>query len=360
MNTICKFSALVACGAGTVLQAQSQLTILSSRELRLKGTAQASIYRVEGTTNLAPRVVWQSITNVTLGRADWTFHDVEGEGMNWRFYRAVLLSLKEATNATANPDPSRWAWIPSGTFVMGSPTNEPARWEDESQHTVTVTRGFYMSKYETRQREYLAVMSNNPSYFSTDHGYAEDLDRPLEWVAWIEATNYCGRLTALEQAAGRLPKGWIYRLPTEAEWEYACRAGATTPFHYGPMLASGMANFDGEYEYPPLAGETNYHRNTNGICLGQTSAVGGYWPNRWGLYDMHGDVLEWCWDRYDTYPTNSVSDPHGPDSGLFRVLRGGSWHSSAPDCRAALRDLNWPDTPSKEIGFRAVLAPFQP
>ena len=127
-------------------------------------------------------------------------------------------------------------WIPPGTFVMGSPTNEAERDSDETQHTVTLTQGFYMGKYAVTQGEYLALMGSNPSYFTT-HDYngnpiRPDLNRPVEQVSWIDATNYCAHLTQQEQAAGRLPAGWVYRLPTESEWEYACRAGTTTAFHY--------------------------------------------------------------------------------------------------------------------------------
>ena len=140
------------------------------------------------------------------------------------------------------------AWIPCGTFVMGSPTSEAERNSDETQHTVTLTQGFYMGKYVVTQAEYLAVMGNNPSYFTTQDGngnpIALDLNRPVELVSWDDATNYCAHLTQQEQAAGRLPAGWVYRLPTESEWEYACRAGTTTAFYCGSALRSGMANFN--------------------------------------------------------------------------------------------------------------------
>ena len=139
-------------------------------------------------------------------------------------------------------------------------------------------------------------------------------------------------LTAREQAAGRLPAGWVYRLPTESEWEYACRAGTTTAFYFGSALRSGMANFYGYYEYDASVGDIY---NPNGILPGLTTPVGSYQPNAWGLYDMDGNVWEWCRDWYGTYPTGSVTDPAGPASGSARVIRGGCWDSNAGSCRSA-------------------------
>ncbi|MGO9202448.1 MAG: formylglycine-generating enzyme family protein, partial [Limisphaerales bacterium] len=231
------------------------------------------------------------------------------------------------------------AWIPCGTFVMGSPASEAERNSDETQHTVTLSQGFYMGKYLVTQAEYLAVMGNNPSYFTTEDANGNpiplDLSRPVEQVSWYDATNYCGKLSRQEQAAGRLPAGWVYRLPTESEWEYACRAGTTTAFYCGSALRSGMANFYGYYEYDASVGDIY---NPNGIFLACTTPVGSYQPNAWGLYDMDGNVWEWCRDWYGTYPTGSVTDPAGPASGSLRVIRGGCWISNAGLCRSAIRN----------------------
>jgi formylglycine-generating enzyme required for sulfatase activity len=250
--------------------------------------------------------------------------------------------------------------LPAATFVMGSPATEHERISDEIQHTVKLTKDIYMSKHEVTQREYQALIGNNPSYFASQdfNGMPinPDLNRPVEQVSWNDATNYCAKLTVSERAAGRLLAGWEYRLPTEAEWEYACRAGTGTPFHYGSDLRSGMANFVGRYEY---AGGRGLVINSNGTNLQRTTAVGSYQPNAFGLYDMHGNVWEWCLDWYGNYPSGNVPDPRGPASGSYRVFRGGSWFYDARFSRSAFRFLNSPDFRSFNLGFRTVLAPVQ-
>ena len=268
-----------------------------------------------------------------------------------RFYRVRGLGW---TNGTVSPftPPSNMVWIAAGAFTMGSPTNEPARTAEEGPQTpVTISRGFCMSKHEVTQGEYVAVKGSNPSYFTGDP------NRPVEQVSWNDAVAYCAALTVRERNAGRLPAGYVYRLPTEAEWEFACRAGTTAAFHYGEALSSGRANFDGHYEYPPCEGSTNYCYNVNGTYLGRTTAVGSYAPNAWGLSDLHGNVWEWCQDWSGPYPGASVSDPQGPVEGSFRVIRGGGWNQDAGYCRSASRDGGFPTRRSNMIGFRVVLAP---
>ena len=249
--------------------------------------------------------------------------------------------------------PTNLVAIPAGSFMMGSPTNEPTRFENETQHTVTLTKGFCMGKFEVTQAEYLAVMGTNPSYFPGD------LSRPVETVSWEDATNYCAQLTARERSAGRLPAAYIYRLPTESEWEYACRAGTTTPFYYGNELRSGMANFYGYYEYPPCGGSAYYCNNDSGTYLRRTASVGSYAPNAWGLYDMHGNVWEWCQDWYGPYPSGSVNDPQGDPTGSYQVIRSGYWHGSAYYCRSAQRNGFHPTDRDYDLGFRVVLASGQ-
>jgi formylglycine-generating enzyme required for sulfatase activity len=254
-------------------------------------------------------------------------------------------------------------FIPPGTFTMGSPTNEAERFPDETQHTVTISRGFWMGKFLVTQGDYLAVVGSNPSYFNGFQqlpgiDYGTDLTRPVEQVDWYDATNYCGLRTQQERAGGLIPTNYVYRLPTESEWEYADRAGTTTAFYLGSGLHSGQANFDGQYEYDASVGTIN---NPSGIYLQQTTPVGSYAANPWGLYDMIGNVVEWCQDWYGgAYPAGSVTDPQGAVTGSSRVIRGGSLGGFAWFCRSATRiDLN-PGTPGHGgIGFRVVLAPGQ-
>jgi formylglycine-generating enzyme required for sulfatase activity len=265
--------------------------------------------------------------------------------------RGLLWHGSTATSGGAPPtEAGNLAWIPCGTFTMGSPASEPARQPNEVSHRVTLSQGFWMGKYEVTQGEYVALMGNNPSYFQSSN-------LPVEMVSWNDAVAYCTGLTARERSAGRLPAGYEYRLPTEAEWEYACRAGTTTPFHYGNELRSGMANFYGYYEYPPCGGSDWFCPNDNGVFLGRTSSVGSYGPNAWGLYDMHGNVWEWCQDWYGTYPSGSVSDPQGAPAGSYRVFRGGNWGDGAGRCRSAQRGSYDPTFRYGGFGFRVVLAP---
>jgi formylglycine-generating enzyme required for sulfatase activity len=248
-------------------------------------------------------------------------------------------------------------FIQPGTFTMGSPASEALRFADETQHLVTISRGFWMGKYLVTQGEYLAVVGSNPSYFTPTNGYSQDLTRPVEQVQWNDATNYCALLTARELAAGRIPTNYVYRLPTESEWEYACRAGTTAAFYLGNSLSSGQANFWGRYEYDASSGQIN---NPGGIYLHTTTPVGSYAPNGWGFYDMIGNVWEWCQDFYSTYPTGPVTDPQGPASGSNHLARGGDWGGFARFCRSAQRSGDVPAPTSRRIGFRAVLAPTQP
>jgi formylglycine-generating enzyme required for sulfatase activity len=244
-----------------------------------------------------------------------------------------------------NPDPQQLVWIKPGTFTMGSPSTEKERYSCEGPQTqVTLSQGFWMSKYETTQEEYLAVMGSNPADFTGN------MKRPEEQVSWDDATNYCAKLTDRERTSGRLPSGYAYRLPTEAEWEYACRAGTTTATAYGDSLSSTQANFNGS---------SPYNGNAEGPYLGKTIMVGSYAPNAWGLYDMHGNVWEWCLDWAGTYPGGSETDPRGTTTGSIRVLRGGCWYDYGWYCRSAFRFGRKPDIRNGYVGFRPVLAPVQ-
>jgi formylglycine-generating enzyme required for sulfatase activity len=231
-------------------------------------------------------------------------------------------------------------WVESGTFTMGSPTTETGRSADrEDEHNVTLTKGFYLGKYEVTQAQYEAVMTGNSNQLSATPSQYTGNDRPVEKVSWNNVQVFLTRLNAAEQAAGRLPSGWSYVLPTESEWEYACRAGTTTVYSWGSSIATSNANYD-----------------QSGI--GQTRDVGQYAANPWGFYDMHGNVREWTADWYQAaYPSGTVTDPTGPASGSRRVLRGGSWFDTADIARSANRYRNGPANSDLNLGFRLSLRP---
>jgi len=230
--------------------------------------------------------------------------------------------------------------IPKGKFMMGSPETEKERGQlgyDETQHEVTISQNFYMGATEVTQAQWQKVMGNKPSFFKGD-------ELPVEKVGWDEAVEFCKRLSDLpeEKKAGRK-----YRLPTEAEWEYACRAGTITPFHFGSELNGRQANCNGSKPYGT---------NTKGPYLEKTTPVGKYPANAWGLYDMHGNVREWCSDWYGEYPAGSLTNPSGPATGSDRVYRGGSWRNDAVRCRSAFHEGYGPSNRLYDLGFRVALS----
>jgi formylglycine-generating enzyme required for sulfatase activity len=233
-------------------------------------------------------------------------------------------------------------WVAPGTFRMGSPAGEVDRRKDEGPATdVTLSQGFWLGKYEVRQREWVEVMGSNPSQFKGDP------DLPVETVSWGEATEYCRKLTVRERAARKLSQRYEYGLPTEAQWEYACRAGTKSATAHGERLSSSQGNFNGEYPY---------NGGAKGPYLNKTAKVGSYAPNGWGLHDMHGNVWEWCLDWYeDELPGGNVTDPRGADSGSDRVNRGGSWDYVGRDCRSASRSGRAPGYRNAILGFRLAL-----
>ena len=220
-------------------------------------------------------------------------------------------------------------WIAPGTFKMGAPSSEDGsnEWE-RPQTVVTISKGFWLGKNPVTQGQYQAVMGDNPSRY-----VKAGLDAPVEMVSWHDAMKFCHRLTKQEQAAGHLPQGYAYTLPTEAQWEYACRAG-TTGARYG--------NLDDIAWYAGNSGNS-------------THPVGQKKPNAFGLYDMTGNVSQWCSDWYfEKLPGGNVTDPVGPDAGSYRVLRGGSWGSLARYCRAASR-FRGGASDRYYVGLRAAL-----
>jgi formylglycine-generating enzyme required for sulfatase activity len=229
--------------------------------------------------------------------------------------------------------------IPAGKFKMGSPKDEKDRNEDEEQHEVQITRPFYLGVYTVTQAEYQKVMGTNPSWFSASGGGKDKVkglrtDAFPVTASWHDAKKFCAQLSALE---AEKKVGRRYRLPSEAQWEYACRAGTKTAFHFGKTLSKKQANiFSG--------------------AVGGTVKVGSYKPNAWGLYDMHGNVWQWCADRYgaDYYRASSRKDPAGPKEGTSRVVRGGCWANIPKHCRSSFRLRLPPTHTDSAVGFRVA------
>jgi formylglycine-generating enzyme required for sulfatase activity len=257
---------------------------------------------------------------------------------------AYTVKDKDDVKAITNSIGMKLVRIPVGKFLMGSPKDEKDRKDDEEQHEVEITKPFYMGACTVTQAQYVHVMDKNPSWFCAQ-GHAKDkiagMDTsrfPVEQVSWDDAVAFCKNLSELpeEKKAGR-----IYRLPTEAEWEYACRAGTTTPFHFGISLSWKQANFDDNWPFG------------KGPYLKRTTTVGSYKPNAFGLYDMHGNVWQWCRDWYARKHPGG-KDPEGTTAASSRVIRGGSWNAHGRDCRSAARFRFDPGRPHGAVGFRVV------
>ncbi len=248
--------------------------------------------------------------------------------------------------------------INGGTYLMGSPETEMQRETDEVQHEVTVS-DFYIGRYEVTQKEYEEVMGENPSNF-------EGENLPVENVTWYEAIEYCNKLSEKEGLTSvytidgenvswdRSANG--YRLPTEAEWEYAARAGTTSPFNTENSISDEEANYYGHY---PYGIEENYFTQENletepGQYRQTTVEVDSFSPNKWGLYNIHGNVAEWCFDYYGAYDLENTDNPSGPTTGTLRVNRGGGWNDYAKHLRCAYRASTTPDQKMSNIGFRVV------
>jgi len=247
--------------------------------------------------------------------------------------------------------------IPAGTFMMGSPSSEQERYLYETQHRVTLSKPFYMqttevtvgqwqqfisdSKYKTEAERGDGAMNiygkKKDAYWGNPY-FSQSKDHPVTCVSWNDCREFIQWLNRKEDMAK-------YRLPTEAEWEYACRAGTTTPFNTGNCLSVKEANYDGNYPYA---------RCSEGQFRERTISVASFLPNAWGLYDMHGNVLEWCQDWFGDDSSNAVTDPSGPTSGKARVCRGGGWECHASFCRSAQRTTLPPYDRLNCLGFRLV------
>ena len=313
--------------------APANLRLTQAAGLEITGTT-GRLYTVEYSTNLNLSAEWKPLTNFILATSPFVVPGTIPTTGAACCYRTRSAPIPSGS--------SNLVLIPAGSFLFGSPASEADRYDDEGPQTsVTFSYSFWIGKYPVTQGEYVSIMTNNPSYFTGD------LSRPVEQVSWFDATNYCRQLTLRERAAGRISAELEYRLPTEAEWEYACRAGTWSRFYYGRDIS-----------YLDLASHAWYIGNSGG----QTHPVGQMPPNPWGLFDMCGNVWEWCQDWYaPSHPGGSVTDPQGPASGSIRVLRGGSYAQYGWLCRSAARIGDDPAADYyDDYGFRVVLAPAAP
>lgn len=275
--------------------------------------------------------------------------------MRWTKVMGAVMAAQLSVAAAAELNDGL-VLLPGGTVTIGSPDSERQRQADETQHQVTLS-AFYVDPHEVTQQDYQAVMGTNPSHFRGDN-------LPVEQVTWYDAINYCNKLS---EARGLTPVYEIdgttvtwnraadgYRLLTEAEWEYAARAGTQTVFYEGGQIVADQVNFCGSY---PYLIEENYlsHQNPEVVTSTyrqETMPVDGLAPNSWGLYHMEGNVSEWCFDFYAPYDTAQNTDPCGPSSGSLRVNRGGGWNDFAKHVRTAYRSVTTPDTVEQNLGFR--------
>jgi formylglycine-generating enzyme required for sulfatase activity len=295
---------------------------------------------------MAKRILYLAFALLLLGAGLFNFIKLEDYS---RSARLKALADAQAETAPSLIEEGDMVPIPPGSFRMGSRRTERGRGRDELLHRVQVS-GFYLARYPVTQGLWKTVTGGNPSYFKGGEGL------PMEGVTWYDCVAFCNQLSRIEgrtpcysyEGLGTDPRHWPadwkhhihnqiicnwsasgYRLPSEAEWEYACRAGTTSATPYGPMLGSNRANFNGEHPYGSAAKGPNLRRTTE---------VGSYPPNAWGLYDMLGNIGQWCWDWYAPYSPESQTDPRGPRTqAKQRVYRGGSWFNYGDDLRSASR-----------------------
>lgn len=326
------------------------LTVDSSLRLTVDGSP-GSHHTLVSRASLDEGPAWETLANLTLDHTGTAVINLSTDSPGTRFYKRF--------------QPTGLALVAAGSFQMGSPLSELERSPIEEQYLVTLTHWLWMGIHEVTQADYLSVVGSNPSFFKNGvkapspglgGAVSNALHSPVEQVSWSDATNYCALLTRRELASGLIPLGYAYRLPTEAEWEYACRAGSQDSFHFGKGIRQGLANFQSRYEYSVLEGTQVKSSNT---LINRPVEVGSFESNPFGLYDMHGNVSEWCSDQYDSYPQDTVVDPQGPAFGVGRVYRGGGWDSLGSECRSASRFYFASGIRVSNIGFRVVLGPVR-
>ena len=291
---------------------------------------------LEVSTNLT---AWQDIATLVFTTTNTTWLDLYPRG-GAAYYRLRRVSGGGGVNPPFPPPLTNLVWIAPGQFVMGSPgSDSDAEGDELIQTTVTLTKGFFAGKYEVTQGDYFAVVNSNPSTFTGDPNL------PVETVSWTQATNYCHLLNLRESAASRLPAGYAYRLPTEAEWEYAARAGSTNRFSWGD-----------DPDYTVMTNYAWYSAN----AAGSTHVVGQKLANAWGLYDTAGNVREWVQDSAYSYPGGSVTNPIPSAASSNKIFRGGMYDGEAAFCRPAARNSIAQNQALSIFGFRVVLAQTSP
>jgi len=247
-----------------------------------------------------------------------------------RLRSLVAAGVKPVGPFWTNSIGMRFAWIPAGTFLMGSPETEEGREKYETQHEVRLTKGLWVAVHLLTQASWREVMENNPSHHQGDN-------LPVEQVSWEDCQQFLVKLSERD--------GHAYRLPTEAEWEYGCRAGTTTPFFVGKTISKDQANFENHH----------YGDEKKDVYRGETTSVGRFIANGFGLHDMHGNLYEWCSDWHAEYSANEAVDPQGPQKGECRVVRGGSCYFEARLVRSAYRARYEPAGRSDYVGVRVAM-----
>jgi len=378
------YDVLAACGMALALVCPGEFTPAATLEIggitvpppRLTIRSDLGATNVIEYTKVLATNQWQVLTNLVVTNSPYVVEDLTGAAAQ-RFYRVVIPAI---TNV-----PAGMVLVPAGSFTMGDPFNDSQdSWGEHPTHTVQVS-GFYMDMYEVRKDLWDEVKT-----WAVAHGYGFDnpglgraANHPVHSVSWYDAVKWCN---ARSEKEGRVPayytdvtqntvyrtgqimvqNSWVkwdrgYRLPTEAEWEKAARGGANRhrfPWTNGDTITHDQANYYSTNTYAyDLSATRGYHPSYQAGAFPYTSPVGSFAPNGYGLYDMAGNLMEWCWDLWGTYSSGTQSDPRGPASGSFRVHRGGSWSLAAFYCRVAYRNRWVPSAAYNYAGFRTVLPP---